>query len=532
MLTPKNARARPLTKLCLALELFRRTDEGRVRDANAFLGHFFPQSKSGAIDRLFAHLPNEVRADLLSNWGIRGKKSALRDDDERVRTTVVDALAAGDIDATVIENGVTAEILVDWVPLDEWWTFWRGSSLPIEATRRALALARELALFDDRWFFSHLTLPSQKLAGTDVVCAALSKEQAAAWVQAVHRSGDASPAGLVAAIGWDTILGKTAHEALLHALDAVAKEVGLGPGRDDRVKAADPAVEDDSLAPLLANLEPAPLTAREETRPLERPAATPEAIEAPIAKATVAKPASLPPPKSPVAESKPVGPAPPSMPPPKPSTPESKPALPAKPAATTKPAVKSPVAKPAVPVPSASATAATRSAPPPPPASAPSVIVERDPPSHSHTQSKPQVQPLMVEPDPFASPPISRPDPRTLFGPPSSPPVVVTSSPQVVLAPMRPPAATLSGVGPVVGGVTPPVFESKSTNVAPTVERPETDPPWAPPRAEPGDMGWDIVYGVQRTMATSNVHPKYNFEEDDEPTSEIDLLNDPKFGRP
>ena len=35
-------------------------------------------------------------------------------------------------------------------------------------------------------------------------------------------------------------------------------------------------------------------------------------------------------------------------------------------------------------------------------------------------------------------------------------------------------------------------------------------------------MGWDIVYGVKRLMAT-RVQPKYNFDDDDEPTSEIAL---------
>ena len=77
----RNERGGPVAKLCLALESFRRMEEGRVRDAKAFLAHFFPQTKDGSVDRLFVHIPREIRADLLSNWGIRGKKSALRDDD-------------------------------------------------------------------------------------------------------------------------------------------------------------------------------------------------------------------------------------------------------------------------------------------------------------------------------------------------------------------------------------------------------------------------------------------------------------------
>jgi hypothetical protein len=35
-------------------------------------------------------------------------------------------------------------------------------------------------------------------------------------------------------------------------------------------------------------------------------------------------------------------------------------------------------------------------------------------------------------------------------------------------------------------------------------------------------MGWDIVYGVKRTM-TTHVQPRYNFDRDDEPTSEIQI---------
>jgi hypothetical protein len=88
---------------------------------------------------------------------------------------------------------------------------------------------------------------------------------------------------------------------------------------------------------------------------------------------------------------------------------------------------------------------------------------------------------------------------------------------------MRPPARTLAGVGEPA-----PLFETTSAEVAmPSFQVPPEDPAWAPPRAEPGDMGWDIVYGVKRSMGT-NVQPKYNFDDDDEPTSEIALPNDPR----
>jgi hypothetical protein len=51
------------------------------------------------------------------------------------------------------------------------------------------------------------------------------------------------------------------------------------------------------------------------------------------------------------------------------------------------------------------------------------------------------------------------------------------------------------------------------------------DPAWAPPPAEPGDMGWDMIHGV-RPMS-NNVQPKYSFDDDDdEPTSEVALPGD------
>lgn len=83
---------------------------------------------------------------------------------------------------------------------------------------------------------------------------------------------------------------------------------------------------------------------------------------------------------------------------------------------------------------------------------------------------------------------------------------------------MRPPATTLSGVG----AAQPASVDSVTAQVAiPNFEMPG-DPPWAPPLAEPGDMGWDLVYGIKRPMAT-RVQPKYNFDDDDEPTSELGL---------
>ena len=30
----------------------------------------------------------------------------------------------------MFETGVSPQTLVDYVPLDEWWNFWRGTGLP------------------------------------------------------------------------------------------------------------------------------------------------------------------------------------------------------------------------------------------------------------------------------------------------------------------------------------------------------------------------------------------------------------------
>jgi hypothetical protein len=89
--------------------------------------------------------------------------------------------------------------------------------------------------------------------------------------------------------------------------------------------------------------------------------------------------------------------------------------------------------------------------------------------------------------------------------------------------------ATLAGIGseppPIPFGIS-----TAAVEIAPLakVEAPRAaaleDPAWAPPRAEPGDMGWDLLYGVKRSMSTG-VTPRYNFDDDDEPTSEIALEN-------
>ncbi len=227
MAKPRNDRNNAVTKFCLSMEEHRRTEAGRVRTAREFVSNFFPYDDSGATDKIFNQMPQEVRGPVLSQWGIRGAKAALKDDDEKVKNVVHDALVAGDIDEAIFEEGVTAPILVDWVPLGDWWSFWRHGKLTGIAIQKALATARELDLIDDRWFLANVQGRGGKLKGTDVVCDTLSKDQIVAWMRKLHESGDGSPAGLIAALGWETVLAKTAQDALLFALDAFAKKAGL-----------------------------------------------------------------------------------------------------------------------------------------------------------------------------------------------------------------------------------------------------------------------------------------------------------------
>lgn len=223
----RNDRTNAVTKFCLAMEEHRRTEAGRVRTAREMVDFFFPRTNGVAEDRVFRHIPPEVRGPIVSGWGVRGAKSAVRDNDEKTRLVVQDAFAAGDIDEAMFEEGVGAQILIDWVPLSEWWTFWRTGKLTVSAIQKALATGRELGLFDDRWFLLNVEGRGGKLKGTDTICDTLSKDQIVAWMRKIYESGDGSPAGLVKAVGWETILSKTSQEALLFALDALAKKVGL-----------------------------------------------------------------------------------------------------------------------------------------------------------------------------------------------------------------------------------------------------------------------------------------------------------------
>jgi hypothetical protein len=252
------------------------------------VAHFFPRDGEEATDRLFRHMPREVRGPVLTAWGIRASNSARRDDDEKVKTVVNDALVAGDIDEAKFEEGVSAELLVEWVALSDWWTFWRKGKLTGVAIRKALATARELGLIDDKWFFENLEGRGGRLKGTDVVCDTLTKDQVVAWLKNVHASGDGSPSGLVAAIGWETVLQKTAEDALLFALDAFAKKASLV------ASAAESAPVKEEAAP--AALEPPneEEPAKDEEPPKERAAENAAVTTAKLQKVEIPETASAP----------------------------------------------------------------------------------------------------------------------------------------------------------------------------------------------------------------------------------------------
>ena len=216
-------------KFCLALEQFRRTTEGRVRTTQEFLQHFFPNDANKVTDRLFKFLPNEVRGPVLTSWGLRGAKSALKDTDEKVQSVVWDALLAGDIDHDAFEQALLSDVMVRWVPLGDWWAFWRGGKLSKLAIHKALDTAYELSLFDAKWFFDTIEGPGGKLKGTDVISEGLTKAELTEWVRKVHATGDGSPKGLLVSLGWDRIVGKTPNDVLIRVLDQFAQKTALAP---------------------------------------------------------------------------------------------------------------------------------------------------------------------------------------------------------------------------------------------------------------------------------------------------------------
>jgi hypothetical protein len=216
-----------LTRFCLALEEYRRTSEGRVRTSDEFLAHFFPHDQDIAADQILRHVPKEVRGPILTAWKIRGPKAALTDTDAKVEEVVHDALRAGDIDHVAFEAALSPAIVIAALPLFEWWMFWRTGRLSAAVLRRATITAHDLGLFDAPWFLETLVASDGQTRGIDVFAAKLSKPDLAAWVQRISESGDATPEGILKAIGWEKLLEQTSTSAMLIVLDALVKKVGL-----------------------------------------------------------------------------------------------------------------------------------------------------------------------------------------------------------------------------------------------------------------------------------------------------------------
>jgi hypothetical protein len=223
----RNDLSAAVPKFCLALEEHRRTPDGRVRTAQELITSFFPHDDKSCTDRIFKYLPNDARGPIIAAWGIRGIKAALRDTDEKVQSVVHDALVAGDVDHNAFEDGLTAETLVRWIPLGDLWSFWRGGKLTKQAIHKALSTAYELYLFDARWFLDTIQAKGGAIKGTDVLADGLEKADLTAWVRRIHETGDGTPKGLVAALGWDKIVARTANEVLIAVLDAMVTKVGL-----------------------------------------------------------------------------------------------------------------------------------------------------------------------------------------------------------------------------------------------------------------------------------------------------------------
>jgi len=242
-----------LVKFCVSIEEHRRTPEGRVRTAAQFLAHFFSTEGGTPKDEVFRHMPKEVRGPILSGWGIRGAKAALRDDDAKVASVVFDALAAGDLDDAAFETALTADKLLAWIPLASFWSFWRAGAITKPALLKALSSAYELRLLDARMFFETLKARGGELAGTDVLGHSFTKDDLIEWMRKVHASGDGSPKGILEAVGWEKISQKAPTEALLGALDALAARLGLA----DAPPAA-PSLKPPAPPPSASSIKPPP----------------------------------------------------------------------------------------------------------------------------------------------------------------------------------------------------------------------------------------------------------------------------------
>ncbi len=245
----------PVTKLCRTLEAHRRSPEGAIRSSVEFLQHFFPHDEAGATDRLFLHLPHEVRGPILAAWGIRGTKSAMRDTDEKVESVVHDALLAGDLEHRAFEDGLSVNILNEWVPLAHFWSFWRGGKQTKRSIARAFETAYELSLIDAKWFLDNIESKGGKVRGTDVLAEGLTKADLSEWVRRIHQQGDGSPKGILETLGWEKLVNQTSNDALLVAMDRMAEKLGLGAP----VEVPAPSPSSVSISQALPPIEAPPL---------------------------------------------------------------------------------------------------------------------------------------------------------------------------------------------------------------------------------------------------------------------------------
>ena len=226
--------------------------------------HFFPHDASKVTDRIFKFLPNEVRGPVLTSWGLRGAKSALKDTDEKVQSVVWDALLAGDIDQEAFEQAILSRRRR---PLGRRSATGGRSGAAASSrssrSRRRSMPAYELGLFDAKWFFDTIEGPGGKLKGTDVMSEGLTKAELTEWVRKIHASGDGSPKGMLAAIGWERIVGKTPNDVLIKVLDAFAQKVQLAtPAKSDTDA---PAPSDERPSTRITPVPPAPVEVAEAT---------------------------------------------------------------------------------------------------------------------------------------------------------------------------------------------------------------------------------------------------------------------------
>ncbi len=247
--TTRNDLGAALVKFCVALEEHRRTPEGRVRTPSQFLSHFFAIDDGTPSDKIFLHMPKEVRGPILSGWRIRGAKAALRDDDAKVASVVFDALSAGDLDADSFESGLGPSTLMAWVPLPSFWSFWRAGAIGKPSLLLSLTTAYELKLLDGRSFFETLRARGGEVKGTDVLGNAFNKDELIEWIRKVHAAGDGSPKGMLEAIGFEKIVQKAPTEALLGVLDALAIRLGLAPAPEQPTLTEKPTEAADGRTP-------------------------------------------------------------------------------------------------------------------------------------------------------------------------------------------------------------------------------------------------------------------------------------------